>query len=432
MSDARLSGAPERVARVWQPSDFFQPGGPGERFMPRRWEGAPEHRQFTPQSIPAETTAAPPEPDALPAAQPATLLELPLDSAAADPDAPRVSAQAVEEARLEAYAQGLAHGRREAQAQVEADQQQTQQVLGERLKALQEAVSGLSQSPERLHEPLKRLALHLAEQLVLGELTQSPQAIERLVARCVDELAAAKAAPVLIELNPGDLALLQPWLAREDGADTEGRTPRPWVLQPNEALRPGSVRASANDAVVSDLIEHRLDALARQLQVDAQRVARQSALGPERLAARRADVDTVLDAHPRMADAPRSARFAPVVEVEAVEAQDAAKALNDAEAGGAVQALDAVEVVDAVEAVPVEGIAPREARPGSQPNPRDDAVVALEAALPEADAPSAGVDAPQAVGTSAAQAADANAAPAGNDAPRPAGTDAAAPDSQTS
>jgi hypothetical protein len=39
-----------------------------------------------------------------------------------------------------------------------------------------------------LFEPVKRLALHISEQLVLAELTISGQAIERLVQRCLDEI----------------------------------------------------------------------------------------------------------------------------------------------------------------------------------------------------------------------------------------------------
>lgn len=323
MSDAlHLRDQSERTARVWQPSDFLLPDGPGERFVARRWEGAPA-KVFTPQADPVEVL-----PLALPPVEEPAAGQMPPPTSTPEPAqaeaAQGVSAQAIEDARVEAYAQGLAHGRQESQAQARAQAEEAAShqhaALRERIAALEASLEDLRQSPERLHEPLKRLALHLAEQLVLGELTQSPQAIERLVSRCVEELGAAQGAPVVIELCPDDLALLQPWLARQDAAEAEGSRARPWVLQPSDELRPGSVRASANDAVVSDLIEHRLDDLARQLRVDAQRVARQSALQPQRLAARRAEVDTVLDAHPRMAEAPRSARFAPVVDAAVTEA----------------------------------------------------------------------------------------------------------------
>jgi hypothetical protein len=39
----------------------------------------------------------------------------------------------------------------------------------------------------------------------------------------------------------------------------------PLHLQPDMSLRPGSVRVRCNDTVIEDLIDHRLDGLARQL-----------------------------------------------------------------------------------------------------------------------------------------------------------------------
>jgi flagellar biosynthesis/type III secretory pathway protein FliH len=188
------------------------------------------------------------------------------------------------------------------------------------LAALEAAVNELVRSPAQMHEPLKRLALHLAEQLVLAELSIAPQAIERLVQRCVDELAAQRGESVLIELHPDDLAPMQELLGGHgtDGAQTdEAKKAPPWVLQANASLLPGSVRASAHDAVVSDLIEHRLDDLARQLLAVPAPVRQQSAFQGERLAARRAEVSQVLDAQPRMAEPPRNPRFGAVIDADA-------------------------------------------------------------------------------------------------------------------
>ena len=69
---------------------------------------------------------------------------------------------------------------------------------------------------------------------------------------------------------------------------------------------PGSVRASASDAVVSDLIEHRLEAMARSLLLDTSRSSAQSAFQPNRLAARMAS-EQVVDAQPRMPPSPAPA-----------------------------------------------------------------------------------------------------------------------------
>ncbi len=59
------------------------------------------------------------------------------------------------------------------------------------------------------------------------------------------------------------------------------------------------MRASASDTVVSDLIENRLEALARSLLLDTGRSTAQSAFQPTRLAARMVG-EQVVDAQPRM------------------------------------------------------------------------------------------------------------------------------------
>ncbi len=306
----------ERVARIWQPADFLHASGRLERFVATSWRpDAP--RVFEDAWLPQLPPGGLPRAAAQEAVQELQDEDLAAEPVQAMPEAslqagPQVSEQALEAARQEAYARGLAEGRQQAQQEHAQSRAAQDSELMQCLQNLQAAVAQLQASPEQLYEPLKRLALHLAEQLVLGELTQSSQAVERLVRRCVDELA-PKGVAVQIALHPDDLALLQPWLERSQ-AEATAKPAAPWRLQADESLQPGSVRASADDAVVNDLIEHRLDALARQLLVDPQRSAGQSAFQPERLAARRADVDAVLDAQPRMAKTPRNPRFAPVVE----------------------------------------------------------------------------------------------------------------------
>ena len=351
MSDQRSArGEADRTARVWASADFLHPDGPGESFRLVRWsERIIQNFEIAPP--PPLVQTAVPEEDPWSDAVWDEPAEMALEALPALEDSPAtseggVSQEALEEARLEAYTKGQEHGRLEAQQELLQAGDEGQRQLRERIASLEEQVAALGQSPERLHEPLKRLALHLAEQLVMGELSQSPQAIERLVQRCVEELG-SRQARVQVELHPDDLALLQPWLERPaaesnaEGEASPAEPAKPWQLVPNEQLKPGSVRACADDAVVSDLIEHRLDALARQLLLDPQRSARQSAFQPDRLAARRSQANTVLDAQPRMAEAARSNRFAPVVEAEAVLAPEPAQAVDTSPAAESVSAEDA-------------------------------------------------------------------------------------------
>ena len=290
-----------RPARVWQPTDLLHPIAPEGGFLATPWRIA-SSKDFDPHgfSTPVIDLKAPPPPseDApdVQAAQDGA--DLAPEAAADAPAAPvehPIDAQALEDARAQGHAQGVAETREAMQAEMA---QALQEALGEDgalLDKLRSALDDLQQSPNTFFEPLKRLALHLAEQLVLAELQIDGSAIERLVQRCVDELAQHDESMVLIELHPADVTRLQSM--RERTGLNEGSALR---VQANDSLAPASVRASANDAVVEDLIGDRLSALARGLHIDEKRFAAQSAFSPNRLAADRLPSSGVEDVRPRM------------------------------------------------------------------------------------------------------------------------------------
>ena len=120
-------------------------------------------------------------------------------------------------------------------------------------------LAALIEDPKQFFEPLKRLAIHIAEQMVVGELKASSKAIERLVQRCLDELDHPVHGAVVLELNPEDKARLQ-----EQGGDLI----KGMRLEAVPEMQVGSVRVFANDTVVEDLVEHRLEGLARAMLVD--------------------------------------------------------------------------------------------------------------------------------------------------------------------
>jgi hypothetical protein len=192
------------------------------------------------------------------------------------------AATSSEAANRQAYERGIEEGRRlqaaEQEVQIEAlveqrhsaDQQHTLQLLGN----IESGIAALKAQPERLHEPLKRLALHIAEELTLAELSLSTRSIEQLIQRCLDVLDAPASSHVLIELNPQDLMLLQ--------TQAEERIGGHWRLQAQPEFLPGSVRVSAADASVTDLVEHRLATLAQALLQDPQLWQSHSSFGPQR------------------------------------------------------------------------------------------------------------------------------------------------------
>jgi len=114
----------------------------------------------------------------------------------------------------------------------------------------------LLQDPQRFFNPLKRLALNMAQHIAKHELSISPQAIDALVQNCLNELDHPIKGAVVVELNPQDKKLLETLTT----ASLQGVH-----LEAVPQLASGSVRVIANDMVVEDLIENRLEALARSL-----------------------------------------------------------------------------------------------------------------------------------------------------------------------
>jgi flagellar biosynthesis/type III secretory pathway protein FliH len=151
--------------------------------------------------------------------------------------------------------QGLAEGDTAAREAV-AEEMAAQRVLFENVSA---ELGALIEDPKKFFEPLKRLALHIAEQVVVGELQTSSKAIERLVQRCLDELDHPVHGAVVLELNPEDKERLQ----AHAGEFIQGMR-----LEAVHDMQMGSVRVFANDTVVEDLVAHRLEGLARALLVD--------------------------------------------------------------------------------------------------------------------------------------------------------------------
>ncbi len=337
-AQAEARKAEVRPARVWQPTDLLHPIAPEGGFLPNPWMPA-QAAGFDPQGFvtpvldlqamareaaaKAEAAHAAKHPqDASQGGSQGSSQEAASDTPSTTPSddgadtaadasepnsAPTPSAsasqaidpQALEKARAEGHAQGMAEARAQMQSQAQSD---AQAALGQDhalIEKLQSALADLQQSPQSFFEPLKRLSLHLAEQLVLAELQIDGSAIERLVQRCVDDLGQHDESMVTVHLHPSDVERLQSM--RERTGLNEGSALR---LQPDETLLPGSVRASANDAIVEDLITERLSTLARGLHIDEPSWNAQSAFSAERIAADRLPSSRVEDAQPRMASTP--------------------------------------------------------------------------------------------------------------------------------
>lgn len=223
----------------------------------------------------------------------------------ASPNVSGLDTEDIEKIKQEAYERGVADGQKmqrdAAQAEAEQAESASLESLAEKanqlLENIEQGVLALRENPTSYNDPLKRLALHLAEQLTLAELSLSSNSIQSLIDRCIETLDVQTANSVVVELNPNDLTLLQNHKA------VPGEQTHHWRLIADSHLLPGSVRVRADDAVVSDLIEHRLETLAQALLENPKAWQAQTAFQPERLSARRGKAETVEDALPRDAGA---------------------------------------------------------------------------------------------------------------------------------
>jgi len=180
-----------------------------------------------------------------------------------------IDPEEVAQREAEHFAQGLAQGIEQGERQAREAMQQEVAAQCAVLSAVTHDLNALLQDPKKFFEPLKRLALHVAEHVVMKELSTSTEAIERLVQRCLDELDHPAKGAVVVELSPQDKERLQ----AQDSALVAGMR-----LDAVKGMKPGSVRLFANDTVVEDLVEHRLEALARSLLVDVEDWRAKSAL----------------------------------------------------------------------------------------------------------------------------------------------------------
>lgn len=181
----------------------------------------------------------------------AAMAEAPQIAEPAAPVEPGPSPQQLQALEAQAHARGLEEGRLRALAELAA--QRTQE--SELVRSLVIEMRALREDPDRFFEPLRRLALHIAEQLVRGELQASGEAIAQIVRQCLQTLD-EPSGEVIVGLHADDLALLEamkpPFL--------EGLR-----LQPEPGLLRGSVRLRLDDTVLEDLIEHRLEAIVQRL-----------------------------------------------------------------------------------------------------------------------------------------------------------------------
>ena len=164
--------------------------------------------------------------------------------------------EALEKGKAQGLEEGIARGIEQGERQAREAMEQEVATQCEVLSQVAEGLHDLLQDPQRFFNPLKRLALNMAQHIAKHEISLSPHAIDALVQNCLNELDHPIKGAVVVELNPQDKKLLETLTA----ASLQGVH-----LEAVAQLASGSVRVIANDMVVEDLIENRLEALTRSL-----------------------------------------------------------------------------------------------------------------------------------------------------------------------
>jgi flagellar biosynthesis/type III secretory pathway protein FliH len=277
---ASFDGATGKTAS-WSTDPLLNTSQQTPRFLRTQWDEA-SARQFGPWRV-----APKPDPaDGLMTDTPDQAeVAIPTDPSAQEEPSPTPevapesaspwSESALAQMRDEAFQKGLREGQTQLRAEYEAERKKERELI----RHLGIELRSISQDPQRFFEPLKRLSLHLAEQLVRAELQLSGHAISQLIQECIHQLD-HPVEPVQVSVNPEDLLRLK--------AMGEAATQH-LLLEADAQLRPGSVRVRVQDSVVQDLIEHRLEPLARRLLDQPEAWMQQSSLVKDQAQAMPAD-----------------------------------------------------------------------------------------------------------------------------------------------
>ena len=266
---------------VWSVDPLLNSKVQAPRFLRTQWDEA-SARSFGPwrvaekveptEGLTQELVTTEAEPSNLPTDADVSGIEA--DSGTAEPES-QWSETALDALREGSYQRGLLEGQAKVRDEYDTERSKERELV----RHLGIELRSISQDPQRFFEPLKRLSLHLAEQLVRAELQLSGQAIHNLVQACIQQLDHA-VEPVHVSVNPEDLQRLK---------DMGKSVTDHMQLKADTMLRPGSVRVRVQDTVVQDLIENRLEPLARRLLAQPEAWMQQSSLVKDRAEAMPAD-----------------------------------------------------------------------------------------------------------------------------------------------
>ena len=165
---------------------------------------------------------------------------------------PPPSEEMLEAAREEAFQKGYEEGYTKAEAAVKDELKAEVELAAQSLNDLTSKLAEAARDTDTFYAPLLNLSMHLAEQLVRGELTLSSKAIQRLIETCLMEFEQEATAPVVVRMHPDDLARIE---------QDDALLPKNMILRADSNLLIGSVKVQMNGALIEDLMQHRAQVL---------------------------------------------------------------------------------------------------------------------------------------------------------------------------
>jgi len=225
----------------WRLNDLLRTGQKAREFAAVTWSSSEDQdskafKHWQPSRLPSTEIQDAPESD--------NLQDEHREAAAT----PKVAEAKLQQAKKEAYDDGFSKGKAES----ELNYSEAKQALIDLTKDIHKSQEDRSE----FFAPLKKLAIHLAGELVRGELNLSPEAIDRLVKAALNDVEAYGEETVTVNLHPIDLEKLQPhWDSEFAHLELRG----------DSQLSQGSVIVAMGDTAIEDLLENRLQLLAEDL-----------------------------------------------------------------------------------------------------------------------------------------------------------------------
>lgn len=227
----------------WRLNDLLRAGQKAQAFAAVSWSNSDEdtHAPFThwqPSSIANTESDGEVETD---------------DDVIKEDDIPLIEEPVESEEQLnnvkkQSFEEGYAKGKEAAEEELILERQA--------LIDLAKKIKDAQRDPSKFFNPLKKLSIHLAEQLVRGELSLSSDIVDRLVKAALEDIDTIGDDPVVVYLHPLDL--------KNFNAHMVSGIPN-IQQRADQQLSRGSVYITVGDTAIEDLLEHRLKKLAEEI-----------------------------------------------------------------------------------------------------------------------------------------------------------------------